>query len=199
LTSLSLALSSCATAPLPKGEREGQREKQWHGSFAIKDKQNNKSNNLVMDALSREPNQLRLEITTQLGIPIASIVMNNNRLQALLPQQKRFIDAPATAQAMGKIARVPIEPAVLMDLLFDTGLNERKGWSCDNNSEQRCVHAASSASVVWRKREGSPRQFLLDSPRAEGNFSIREVTTKVEFNESTFNLNPPASYKFEKL
>ncbi len=152
-----------------------------------------------MDALAKEPHQLRLEITTQLGIPVASIVIDKDRMQALIPQQKRFIDAPATAQAMGKIARLPIEPAILMDLLFDNGLNERKGWACDTNSEQRCVHAATSASVVWRKREGDPRQFLLDSPRAEGNFSIREVKTKVEFGGSTFKLTPPASYKTEKL
>ncbi len=152
-----------------------------------------------MDALAKEPHQLRLEITTQLGIPIASIVIDNNRMQALLPQQKRFIDAPATAQAMGRIARLPIEPAILMDLLFDNGLNERKGWSCDDNSEQRCTHAATSASVVWRKREGSPRQFVLDSPRAEGNFSIREITTKVEFTEATFKLVPPTNYKVENL
>ncbi len=152
-----------------------------------------------MDALAKEPNQLRLEITTQLGIPVASIVISGDRMQALIPHQKRFIDAPATAQAMGKIARLPIEPAILMDLLFDSGLNERKGWVCDDKAEQRCVHAATSASVIWRKREGSPRQFLLDSPRAEGNFSIREVTTKVEFGESTFKLMPPSSYKVEKL
>lgn len=152
-----------------------------------------------MDALAKEPHQLRLEITTQLGMAVASILIDNDRMQALIPHQKRFIDAPATAQAMGKIARLPIEPAVLMDLLFDSGLTERKGWSCDNSSEQRCTHAATSASVVWRKREGSPRKFVLDSPRAEGNFSLREITTKVEFTEATFKLVPPTSYKIEKL
>jgi hypothetical protein len=152
-----------------------------------------------MDALGKEPNQLRLEITTQLGIPVASIVISNDRIQALLPQQKRFIDAPATAQAMGKIARVPVEPQILMDLLFDSGLTDRKGWDCDDKAEQRCSHAATSAAVVWSKREGSPRQFSLDTPRAQGNFSIREVTTKVEFNGSTFSLAAPASYKVEKL
>lgn len=152
-----------------------------------------------MDALAAEPGKLRLEITTQLGIPVASIVMSGDRLQALLPQQKKYIDAPATAAAMGKLAKLPVEPQVLMDLLFDNGLNERKGWSCDSNQEQRCSHSASSAAVVWRKRDSDPRQFSLETPRAEGNFSINKVQTKVQFTERTFNLQRPTNYTVERL
>lgn len=191
-------LSSCATTPkkeLPVGHRESQ----WHGSFSIKDKETNKSNSLVIDALAREPSELRLEITTQLGIPIASIAINHSRIQALLPQQKKYIEAPANAESMGRIARMAIEPQVLIDIFFDNNLAQRRGWSCDNAQEQRCAHAQSQASVTWSKREGNPRQFEIDSPRADGHFSIKELSTKVEFDQQTFKLNPPASYSTEKL
>lgn len=152
-----------------------------------------------MDALAREPNDLRLEITTQLGIPIASIVIENDRMQALLPQQKKFIDAPATAKSLGQIAHMPIRPQVLVDLLFGNDLSQSKGWSCDTATEQTCTHSATNATVVWMKKDGDPRQFSIDSPRASGNFSIHQLRTKVEFDNQTFKLTPPKNYKIESL
>jgi hypothetical protein len=185
-------LSSCASAPqksLVTTSKNGDREGVWHGKLLLTDKKTNKSHTVVIDASARESAnhsavQMRLEVETQLGIYLASIVLNDKQLSFLLPRQKRFVQAPATADSMARFVSVPLDPKIFVELLFD---------ETPESTDLQDLH------LTWDQRTAERRVLHLVSSRVDARLSLENMPTKVEFRGGLFDLQPPKGYKVEKI
>lgn len=187
-----------------KGEKtvvgeQGSAEGQWRAKALVKNKQTGKSNTLNMEIVAKEPSKLRIELTGTLGVYLASIAVNDERLSYILPREKKFVTAPADSSAFRDLTPAKISSRDLIRILFDRQLPERD-WNCEHsatNQPSSCRNRDGSLIVRWEDRKEGVRRLKIDSTSSELSMVIEEAKSNVEIGPDIFELKPPEGYKRE--
>ena len=169
---------------------------EWHGKMLITDKETHKQNVVVIDALAEQPGRMRLEVSSSWGIALASVAMNGEQLTYVLPRQHRYVQTTATAESMGRLISIPLDPHVLMAVLFGH-TPSGDGWICTRSMMPVCKNETQAVEIKM-SRDGDGRHLSFDAPHVSGQWNYEPATTKVEFANDTFVLNAPAGYKIER-
>lgn len=198
-------ISGCAGTPKSTktvvGE-VGSAEGQWRGKALVNNWRTKQKAYLDLDVLAREPSWLRMEITGSFGVHVASIALNGNRVSSILTQEKRFIDGPASADTLVRVVPIRIPPDALLALLFERELPKDE-WTCDYDRVTKlavfCTHRGGDVAIKWLEREGRNRRLKITAKEADIEMTLDQAKSKVEFNDSAFQLVSPAGYKQEHL
>lgn len=191
----------------PKGEPTvvgpvGLAEGQWRGKALVNNWKTKQKAYLDVDILAREPSQLRMEITGSFGVHVASIALSGQEVTYILSQEKRFIEVPASADALVRIVPIRVPPDVLLAILFEREL-PRGEWKCDidrkNQLPMFCVHKGDDVAVKWIERNGRNRRLKITAKEAEVELVLDEAKSKVELKNDAFKLSPPSGFKQERL
>lgn len=170
----------------------------WSGKALIFDKVHDKKNTVSIDAISRRPRSMRMDIKATLGIYVGSLVWNDSQMQVLLAREKKFLSGPANADSMQTLLKMQLDPQALLDIFWNDPLPVRE-WSCVTDAVgglvQSCKHKSLGITVVWQEREGRHRLIEVDSPKANVQLSIKELEEDVELKPSTFVLKAPESFQ----
>lgn len=179
----------------------------WEAKTLVVDKRKNKSNTLSVDFVARQPRQMRMEVTTTIGVHLASFVLNGDRVAYSLSRERRYVSGPAEAAMMRDLIAMAIDPKVILDILFDRMLNPSE-WSCqvnENRLPQSCVNAnlvAASSGLIridWSERSQHKRVVKIQAPSADVTLVIRETSSKVEITDNLFTLQAPAGFRTVKV
>jgi len=201
---LILGLSGCVSVPKQEATVRGEigsAEGQWHGKAMVRNIKNGKNGTLELDIIAREPAQLRMEATGSFGVHLASIALNGGEVRYLLPQDKRFVIAPAGADSFSQLVPVHIPPAALLAILFERQL-PKEDWLCDFDAAglaKFCSLRKEDVGVRWLERNGRNRRLKIISRDAEIEMVLDEAKSKVGSSQSIFVLTSPEGYKQERL
>jgi hypothetical protein len=205
--SVGLILSACATAP-SKGLKSvadsagvDRALGEWVAKILVEDKIHDQNHSLRAECIAREPDQLRMDVTSSMGIYVASLTLNKNQMQSLLPRQHKFLEGPARSAAIESLIHLPLDPRWLIALLFDHDL-PAVDWTCQKDAhdfKQHCQLKRSDVAITWQERSDIRRVLLLESPRAKVHLSIEPVSTKAQVSTGTFHLDVPEGYQSTPL
>lgn len=204
-SAIALALVGCVTSIKSEQTvlgKTGSAEGQWRGKALVNNWKTKQKGYLDLDILAREPSQLRMEITGTLGTHVASIALSGKEVFYILTQEKRFVEAPATSDALTRLVPVRISPTALLAVLFERELPAAE-WKCDVDKTTKlnvfCSHKSAEVGVKWLERNGLNRRIKIIAKEADIEMVLDQAKSKVELNSEAFRLAMPAGYRRELL
>ena len=191
---ISILLVSCAMAPK---RFETFDQGQWKAKVLVRDKKNFRSQIVNLDLNAVKNKKLRMDVTTPLGVHVASLVMNDNKVSYMLVRQKKYFSGPSNSRVLRPMISVPMDPKVLHNVLFDLPIAE-KSWSCSKDSKSylaECKNLRSGLKIKWTQRNGSQRVIEIDHKLARLQMNLKNFYNHTEKKKSLFTLQPPKSFK----
>lgn len=147
--------------------------------------------------------KIRIDVFGPLGlIHAASLVYENQNFEALMPLDKRYVYGEATEQTMDMILKVPLDPAIFYNLIFQTGF-ENRDWSCtldETNKVRECENLRARLSVKWLKpmsRNGG--EFQVTHEKGSALFTFNKYRELDQVPNEKFKLSVPNGYKRFKV
>lgn len=161
----------------------------------IKDKRD-KSVVLNLDLVAVRPERLRVDVTTTLGIHLATFVMNNDNVTYVLVRDKKYFRGKPGPDIFKAVMPIPLDPRVMLDILFDLEPTVT-GWQCQRDSANylaTCRNTEKALSIEWKKRDANKRVLLVSHPEGEMQLFLSQFRSKVEVADGTFVLEVPSSF-----
>lgn len=170
----------------------------WHGQALIKDIATHKSAVVGLDVNAKLNESFRMDVTSPLGQPIASLVMTSPKLSQLtyvLFDEKKYYRGEANEKSLLPILPIPLNPQLLNLVFFEKKLDPPQ-WKCRNDSSGKiydCQNQTLGIVIKW-KRRGSRKFFEIYHEKSQVQIKVTNVQPKVEDQENLFQLNPPKSF-----
>lgn len=183
LLSAVLFQTSCATGPK---RFDSYQEGRWQAKTLIQDLKQNKSYVVYIDVNAIRPDRVRLDVETSLGIHVASLNYNRDKVQVIVPDQRKYYHGKASKKAFSKLIPLEVDPKWLSAILFDEDL-KKYDWTCEYEKSglaKKCETKGLTAE--WLKREGGVRVVSLESKSAKIQMQLknfRESAKQAEFYE----------------
>lgn len=144
--------------------------------------------------------KLRLDVTSAIGSHVASMLVTQDKLQYLVVANKQMVESKPNKDAMAQILKIPMEPTVLYNVLFDRPI-ENKNWSCTNDEQnylKQCKELRSKLTVDWKSREGHKRIIDIQHSSGSVQLNLTDFNSSVSNPDQAFSLSAPASFKVIK-
>lgn len=190
----SLILAGCASAPV-RYDQQG--EGQWQAKALIRDTRAGKSAIVNLDVNAVKNEKLRMDVTAAMGHPVASLVMDGDKMTYVLMETKEFYSGAPTESAMKPVLQAPIDPKLLYNVFFEIPI-EDKSWSCTKDKNGflvECAKANGDVIIQWTERKGRRKLVKLEHPRGVMQINVSSFQPKVEARAQLFELNPPKTFK----
>lgn len=190
-----LFFSGCATAPVSYDKFQ---EGNWKAKALVKDRDQNRSYIVALNFNAVRGKQVRMDVSTTLGGPVAALASDQKEVHYLLVDVKKFYYGSTRPDVMRPILSIPFDPRWLHNLLFEIPFTD-KGWTCQNDGKYlaKCSEAGTGLTVTWASRVGERRTIQIEHKRANVQLNIQSFQAKVEDRKDLFDLKAPSA--FEKL
>lgn len=139
-----------------------------------------------------------MDVETSLGIHIASFAYNKDRVQILVPEQRRFYSGKSSPKAFRKVIPLDLDPKWLLNILFEKNL-EAKNWNCKKDDKGQWASCKlKSLSIKWVKRKRQMRVISFETKAAKVQLQLKgfEKTAK---QDGFYKLKKPSSFKSYRL
>lgn len=148
-------------------------------------------------------NKIRIDVFGPLGlIHAASVVYENQKFEALLPLEKRYVFGEANEQTMESILKIPLDPAIFYNLIHQTGF-ENRDWSCtldETHKVRDCENRRAGLNVTWNKSMSrNSGEFILRHESGSAQFTFNKFRELDQVPNDKFKLNVPNGYKRFKV
>lgn len=156
----------------------------------IRDKRAAKSYVVNVDALAVQPDRLRMDFSTPIGIELGNFVLDQKKVTYYLSEEKKKRSMRASARAMRPLIKTDLDPYLLVKILFDVEPSG-KGWECERDSRgflTKCNNTNKKISLQWLKRQNTQRAIEVETRSARIQMSLKGFKPKVEIDEKTFQL-----------
>ncbi|MCB0340894.1 MAG: hypothetical protein H6626_10585 [Pseudobdellovibrionaceae bacterium] len=193
-----LVVSACQTTPK---NYESVEQGTWQTKVLVQDKVKKKSFIVNVEFKAQAHRGLRMDVFSPLGTHEASLVLNGDKVDYILVDQRQAFSGLATDQSLKPVISVPVHPKVLESVLFDHPI-EKSGWTCDRDPEgflNECRNGESNLVVRWRDRMAHRKNIFIDHPAAEVQIRVLEFDSKIENPKKAFSLSVPSSFKRHKI
>lgn len=158
----------------------------------IRDKAQSRSHVVHIDAIAIQPDKLRMEFTSPVGIYLGTFVLNEKQVSYILADNNRLRTLPANENSMRPLIRTPLDPYLLVDILFDIE-PKGSGWLCERDEKsflKKCNNEDKKISLNWLQRQSRQRALEIETPSARIQLSLQGFRSKVETDENTFKILP---------
>jgi hypothetical protein len=169
----------------------------WSGHARVDDKNKNSSHTVTVDFVAQKNKNVRMDITTGIGIYIATLVARGTNVEYLLARKKEFYSGPATESALKPILGMSLNPNILQTLLYDTE-PAASDWHCDHDAAQvlsRCVSTDKQIEMTWQNRSESGKTIAITSPKVAVLMHLGAARANTAVTDQTFHLAVPSGYK----
>lgn len=193
-----LFLVGCTSAPM---KMTNVKEGNWHGRALVKDKEHSHTFIVNLDFNAVHNENLRVDISSTLGQPMATLVVNSKEVRYFTADNKTFYTGTPRPEVLKPILAIPLDPRWLQNVLFDEGPNAT-GWTCQkdgNGFVSDCHYPATNLNIAWSNRKGAAKTVDITHPRAEIQLSVRSFTPKVEKIDHIFDLQAPDGFQKMRL
>lgn len=203
---LTLLVSGCQThhkpmteAPLAPGEIFGR-----DGRVDIEDLKKNKSHRISVSSYILPNQKMRVEATGPLSIPIATLLVTEDRIQAQLYREKKYLFGifPRVWERENPTLRaisIPISPKVLQAIVLDKNLDARS-WKCSSSADgsKVCQNLRPSEhlpdAIFWSPEIEGSRTVKADSANFKMTWTLGALE-KVVAKENMFVLRVNENYQ----
>lgn len=151
----------------------------------------------MMDVVAIRPYQLRIEVTSSFGIPLASFALSEGRFGLALPRQKKFYQGTSGPNALKPVIPTRLDPRWIVDFLFDAAPSDTS-WKCERDEKhflKACDNSAEKVHVVWTERERQRRVIRITTQQLELELSVGSFQPNVQGSSSMFVLSRPAGFQ----
>ena len=173
------------------------REGQWRAKALIKDLEQNHSYIVNLNFNAVKESRARMDVTTTLGLGVASLVVDPQEVRYVLFDAKKFYSGVPQPNAMRPILALPIDPRWIHNILFDLPIAD-KNWTCTRDAAglvQECTDLSGGLKITWSGRQGDKKTVLLSHPKASVQINVQSFKPKVEDRKNLFSLDAPEGYQ----
>jgi hypothetical protein len=191
-----LVFVGCRSAPMKLNDVQ---EGNWHAKALIKDLAQSRSYIVNLNFNVKKSETSRMDVTTTLGMAVASLMVDNKEVRYILFDSKRFYFGPPQPGVMRPILAIPFDPRWIENVLLDLKIDD-KGWTCNRDAAgwlQECQDATSGLKISWSGRQGAKKTILIEHPKASVQINVQSFRPKVEDRKNLFSLEAPEG--FQKL
>jgi hypothetical protein len=170
---------------------------QWEAKAMIKSYDTGDASVVSLDVIARKPQHMRMEVTTSMGIALASIAMKESDIEYILPKQKKYFFGLVTERSMYSALNVKVDPRILSAAFFETSYPK---WECqaDNGLLMTCK-TPEGVELKWERSEGISKRISIVGKKFEVQVQIKKFLEKTEFPDELWNLKVPSDFKHLKL
>jgi len=121
---------------------------------------------------------MRLDVTAPFIGHLASVTVNNQNLQYMIPRQRLFYSGSINAPDVEKHLPFPVNPKVLSHIFWGTAIKD-KSWRCSQDTQvtSACIRPAEKVKITWeRQRNLQPSVITVNHPRGLVKFQVKGFT-----------------------
>jgi hypothetical protein len=192
-----VGLSACAPKPIQDSIFE---KVSWETKAQIRHLRDNQVHNISIDVYAVKGDKLRMEASGTLGYKLASVVMDREKVQAIVFTEKKFYFGSASQDVMTKAFRVPVPPNVFFAIIFDQQLRGT-GWKCESDPQgliQSCLNK-DLIRIEWERLESPSKIVRLKTKTFEMEWYFKALDLEWQPKNEIFNLTAPQNYQSVKL
>ncbi len=146
-----------------------------------------------VDFFATREKQLRMDITTPVGIHVASVAIDDKNMTYVVPQQKSYYNGPATPQAFAKTLNVAIDPDVLTNILFDLPI-EQKGWKCEQDGDLVSKCTSKAMKIAWSNRRGKEKTVIVTHSQYQLQMKFHNFRVPGTLKDGIFSIAQPNGF-----
>jgi hypothetical protein len=163
----------------------------------IKSLETGEASIVTLDVVAQKPNPMRVEVTSTLGMALASILIRENDIEYIVPKQKRYFSGPISETALQPVLKIKVDPKLLSAALFEQNY---PNWECQATDGilQSCS-TPEGAKVAWEREAQGTKRVTILAPQFEVQIQVKKYSTRATMPDSALVLKVPESYKRYKL
>jgi hypothetical protein len=196
-SSVLMVVVGCSTGPTLK-DAAGRSSGRFSAKALVRDLRTGKSQVVSLDLRVASAEQLRLDVTSTLGLHVFSLVLKQNQVEYIAVLQKKHFSGTATDRAFAPVLPVRVSPLVLADIFFENVVSpsfSRDGWSCAP-SPATCANKKSGLHLAWEVTKDGHRLIKIDQLGiASVQISVKAFETDSSLTEDDLKLKVPASFQ----
>jgi hypothetical protein len=196
-------LSACSTTETKTPIKESSFEPQGFSSTLFYE-ENGKSYKLKADIYLLGMKAVRIDLRTQLDLPLASLLMTDQKLEYVLYRDKKYFNGKPGPHALDSIVPLDISAEDLVSVILEKPLKNQKCFQVAGQLT-RCQSATGPASysVYWEKRDstrpwlGKATKFVINLPSRKINlkFYLTDWQKKLSNSEKLSTLQVPDDFQ----
>ena len=181
---------SCSTLSV----RQDQAERgEWEARVLVRDKKQSKTFIVNADFFAEKSGKMRMDITTPLGVHVASIALNDSKMTYIVPQKKSFYEGAPTAQAFARTLNFSLDPKLVMNILFDQPVKQ-KGWSCKMSQDLLSECSQGNFKMTWAGRRGKEKSVVVDHPQFQMQLKFHNFKSPSSIKPELFTIKQPPGF-----
>jgi hypothetical protein len=187
----SLTVVSCSTGP---SVRQDQADKgEWEARVLVKNRKQAKSFLVNVDFVAVRPGKMRMDVTTPVGMHVASIALNDAVMTFVVPRKKAYYEGRATAQSFAKTLNFSFDPKLMMNILFDRPV-QHKGWTCKSQDEVVSECSQGAFKIVWSNRTQKDKTVRVIHPQYQIELKFHNFNVPKSVKDELFTIHQPDGF-----
>jgi hypothetical protein len=186
----SIFLVSCSTTTI----RQDQAVKgEWEARVLVRDKKQAKTFIVNADFFAEKPGHMRMDITTPLGMHVASIALNDSKMTYIVPQKKAFYEGQPTSQAFAKTLNFALDPKLIMNVLFDQPV-DGKGWTCQMDGSVVSECSQNTFKISWADRKSKGKTVVINHAQYQIELKFHNFKVPDSLKPEMFTIKKPEGF-----
>lgn len=167
---------------------------QWQARALVRDKVKGKSHVVNLDLNAVKGEKLRMDVTSTVGIHVASLVLIGNDLKYALIRDKKFYQGRTSPSALQPVIAVPVDPHLFYNILFDQPVMA-PNWKCSESEGlvKECQNKVTKLSIRW-DRKGQFKTVFVEHEKGSLQLNFRSFESKVSDKAGLFELTAPKGF-----
>ena len=148
------------------------------GSTYIKDTVKNRSFVVSFKSQLSQYSNLRLDVTAPFIGHLASVTVNNQNLQYMIPRERKYYSGSINTPNIKKHLPFPVNPKILSHIFWGTSIRGG-GWQCSDDTQLKsaCIKRAERIKITWMREPNlMPSVVTVNHPRGVVKFQVKGFT-----------------------
>jgi outer membrane biogenesis lipoprotein LolB len=166
---------------------------QWEAKAMIKSLETGEASVVSLDVVAQKPSPMRVEVTTSLGLALASVIVKDSEIEYVVPKQKKYYKGPMSNNALEPILKIKVDPRLFVAAFFE---EPYPAWTCKaENGHLVACSTPDGVEMKWNREDPKSTRISLSSPIFDVQVQIKKFTAKSELPKSALLLKIPESFK----
>jgi hypothetical protein len=167
---------------------------QWEVKALIKNITTGEANILNLDIVGQKPYPVRAEVTSSMGIHLASILILEKEIRFLLPKSKKFYSGSVSPKSLGPILNVELDPRLIVASLFNESYPD---WKCEaQEGEITNCETPNHDRIEWfYNKENLSKRVEIKGENYESQLQFKAQKEVINIKENVFVMKAPENYK----
>lgn len=172
----------------------------WETKAQLRNLKDQQVHNISIDVLAIKGEKLRLEAAATLGYRLASVVLDKEKVVAIVPPEKKIYAGAATQDVIAKALKIPLHPNVFFAMIFDQGL-KGPGWTCtaDEQGAVKQCQFKNSLTIQWERLVSPQKIVRIRTKTFEMDWMFKSLDMDWHPESRQFELLLPQNYQVVRL